>query len=79
MLAQLAVDGIDLDIEAKGDLEIDGDHTVEDVGWASVRPCGKPSAIVADRLGLGHDVLLDEVLTRVVIDLLGGCISWTRT
>ena len=33
MLAQLARHGhMDLDIDAKGDLEIDGHHTVEDVG-----------------------------------------------
>ena len=34
MLAQLARHGqMDLNIRAKGDLEIDGHHTVEDVGW----------------------------------------------
>ena len=34
MLAQIARHGhFDLEIEAKGDLEIDGHHTVEDVGW----------------------------------------------
>src|SRR5215470_16084160 len=34
MLAQLARHGqMDLTIVAKGDLEIDGHHTVEDVGW----------------------------------------------
>ena len=34
MLAQLARHGqMDLKIDAKGDLEIDGHHTVEDVGW----------------------------------------------
>src|SRR5678810_759357 len=34
MLAQLARHGqMDLTITAKGDLEIDGHHTVEDVGW----------------------------------------------
>src|SRR4029077_17959204 len=34
MLAQLARNGrMDIDIQAKGDLEIDGHHTVEDVGW----------------------------------------------
>jgi imidazoleglycerol phosphate dehydratase HisB len=34
MLAQLARHGhFDLEVTAKGDLEIDGHHTVEDVGW----------------------------------------------
>jgi imidazoleglycerol-phosphate dehydratase len=34
MLAQIARHGhFDLEIEAQGDLEIDGHHTVEDVGW----------------------------------------------
>ena len=73
MLAQLARHGhFDLEISAKGDLEIDGHHTVEDVGWVlgqAFREAG------GDRRGIvrfAHAyVPLDEALTRVVIDLSG--------
>ena len=73
MLAQLARHGhFDLEISAKGDLEIDGHHTVEDVGWVlgqAFREAG------GDRRGIvrfAHAyVQLDEALTRVVIDLSG--------
>jgi hypothetical protein len=45
MLDQIARHGlIDLDIQAKGDLHIDGHHTVEDVGITSARPWPRPSA-----------------------------------
>ena len=73
MLAQLARHGhFDLQIEAKGDLEIDGHHTVEDVGWVlgqAFREAG------GDRRGIvrfAHAfVPLDEAHTRVVVDLSG--------
>ena len=73
MLAQLARHGhFDLEISAKGDLEIDGHHTVEDVGWVlgqAFREAG------GDRRGIvrfaNAYVPLDEALTRVVIDLSG--------
>ena len=73
MLAQLARHGhFDLEISAKGDLEIDGHHTVEDVGLVlgqAFREAG------GDRRGIvrfAHAyVPLDEALTRVVIDLSG--------
>jgi imidazoleglycerol-phosphate dehydratase len=73
MLAQLARHGqIDLTIEAKGDLEIDGHHTVEDVGWVLGQALQEA---LGDRRGIarfGHAyVPLDEALTRVVIDLSG--------
>jgi len=73
MLAQLARHGhFDLKISAKGDLEIDGHHTVEDVGWvlgqAFRESCGDGRGIV--RFGHAY-VPLDEALTRVVIDLSG--------
>ncbi|TMG75942.1 MAG: imidazoleglycerol-phosphate dehydratase HisB [Betaproteobacteria bacterium] len=52
---------LDLDIEAKGDLQIDAHHTVEDV--------------IGDKKGIrryGHAyVPLDEALSRVVIDFSG--------
>ncbi|PYS42118.1 MAG: imidazoleglycerol-phosphate dehydratase HisB [Acidobacteria bacterium] len=73
MLAQIARHGhFDLEIEAKGDLEIDGHHTVEDVGWvlgqALREALGERRGIV--RFGHAY-VPLDEALTRVVIDLSG--------
>jgi imidazoleglycerol-phosphate dehydratase len=73
MLAQLARHGyLDLDVDAKGDLEIDGHHTVEDVGWVLGQALREA---LGDRRGIvrfGHAyVPLDEALTRVVIDLSG--------
>jgi imidazoleglycerol-phosphate dehydratase len=73
MLAQLARHGfMDLTISAKGDLEIDGHHTVEDVGWvlgqALYEALGERRGIT--RFGYAY-VPLDEALTRVVIDLSG--------
>jgi len=73
MLAQLARHGrMDLTIKAKGDLEIDGHHTVEDVGWvlgqALYEALGDRRGIA--RFGYAY-VPLDEALTRVVIDFSG--------
>jgi imidazoleglycerol-phosphate dehydratase len=73
MLAQMARHGqFDLEIDAKGDLEIDGHHTVEDVGWVLGQALHDA---LGDRRGItrfGHAyVPLDEALTRVVIDLSG--------
>ena len=73
MLAQLARHGhMDLTIDAKGDLEIDGHHTVEDVGWVLGQALYDA---LGDRRGIarfGHAyVPLDEALTRTVIDLSG--------
>ncbi|HZI50931.1 MAG TPA: imidazoleglycerol-phosphate dehydratase, partial [Terriglobia bacterium] len=57
---------------AKGDLEIDGHHTVEDVGWVLGQALYEA---LGDRRGItrfGHAyVPLDEALTRVVVDLSG--------
>jgi imidazoleglycerol-phosphate dehydratase len=73
MLAQISRHGqFDLEIDAKGDLEIDGHHTVEDVGWVLGQALHDA---LGDRRGItrfGHAyVPLDEALTRVVIDLSG--------
>lgn len=73
MLDQIARHGlIDLDIEAKGDLQIDGHHTVEDIGITLGQAVAKA---VGDKRGLrryGHAyVPLDEALSRVVIDFSG--------
>lgn len=73
MLDQIARHGlIDLDIEAQGDLHIDGHHTVEDIGITLGQAVAKA---VGDKRGLrryGHAyVPLDEALSRVVIDFSG--------
>ncbi len=73
MLDQIARHGLmDLDIHAKGDLHIDGHHTVEDVGITLGQAVFKA---VGDKKGIkryGHAyVPLDEALSRVVIDFSG--------
>jgi imidazoleglycerol-phosphate dehydratase len=73
MLDQIARHGlIDLQIEASGDLHIDGHHTVEDVGITLGQAVAKA---VGDKAGLtryGHAyVPLDEALSRVVVDFSG--------
>ena len=73
MLDQIARHGlVDLEIEAQGDLHIDGHHTVEDVGITLGLAVAKA---VGDKRGLrryGHAyVPLDEALSRVVIDFSG--------
>ena len=73
MLDQIARHGlVDLEIAAKGDLHIDGHHTVEDVGITFGQAVAQA---VGDKKGLrryGHAyVPLDEALSRVVIDFSG--------
>ncbi len=73
MLDQVARHGlIDLKVRAAGDLEIDGHHTVEDIGITLGQAL---AAAVGDKSGIrryGHAyVPLDEALARVVIDLSG--------
>jgi imidazoleglycerol-phosphate dehydratase len=73
MLDQIARHGlIDLDIQAKGDLHIDGHHTVEDVGITLGQAFAKA---LSDKRGIrryGHAyVPLDEALSRVVVDFSG--------
>jgi imidazoleglycerol-phosphate dehydratase len=73
MLDQIARHGlIDLEIEARGDLHIDGHHTVEDVGITLGMAIAQA---VADKRGItryGHSyVPLDEALSRVVVDFSG--------
>lgn len=73
MLDQIARHGvIDLDIKAKGDLDIDFHHTVEDIGICLGQAFTKA---LGDKKGIrryGHAyVPLDEALSRVVIDCSG--------
>jgi imidazoleglycerol-phosphate dehydratase len=73
MLEQIARHGmLDLAVEARGDLHIDGHHTVEDIGITLGQAFAQA---VGDRAGVrryGHAyVPLDEALSRVVVDLSG--------
>jgi len=72
MLDQIARHGlVDLEIDARGDLEIDAHHTVEDIGITLGQALNK----ALDTTGIrryGHAyVPLDEALSRVVIDFSG--------
>jgi imidazoleglycerol-phosphate dehydratase len=73
MLDQLARHGaLDLTVRAKGDLEIDAHHTVEDIGITLGMAVGKA---LGDKKGIrryGHAyVPLDEALSRAVVDFSG--------
>jgi imidazoleglycerol-phosphate dehydratase len=73
MLDQVARHGmVDLSISAKGDLDIDDHHTVEDIGITMGQAF---AAAVGDKKGIlryGHAyVPLDEALSRVVVDFSG--------
>lgn len=71
MLEQLARHGLfDLKIEAKGDLHIDGHHTVEDTGLTLGQALKEA---LGDKMGItryGHAYApMDESLSRVALDL----------
>tara|TARA_B100000963_G_C22490958_1_gene609270 strand:- start:331 stop:945 length:615 start_codon:yes stop_codon:yes gene_type:complete len=63
---------IDIDLDCKGDLDIDSHHTMEDVGWALGR-------VINDALGNKKGIKrysfnylpMDECLTRCCIDISG--------
>jgi imidazoleglycerol-phosphate dehydratase len=63
---------LDLDIQARGDLQVDAHHTVEDIGITLGQAVARA---VGDKKGIrryGHAyVPLDEALSRVVIDFSG--------
>ncbi|MDR1709710.1 MAG: imidazoleglycerol-phosphate dehydratase HisB [Candidatus Accumulibacter sp.] len=73
MLEQVARHGcIDLDVSARGDLEVDAHHTAEDIGIAFGQAL---AAALGGKHGIrryGHAyVPLDEALSRAVVDLSG--------
>jgi imidazoleglycerol-phosphate dehydratase len=73
MLDQVARHGgLDLTVRAKGDLEIDAHHTVEDIGIALGMALARA---LGDKKGIrryGHAyVPLDEALSRAVVDFSG--------
>ncbi|MFP6583470.1 MAG: imidazoleglycerol-phosphate dehydratase HisB [Candidatus Hydrogenedentota bacterium] len=73
MLTHLAKHGqFDIDVKAKGDLQIDGHHTVEDVGiclgQAFLQAIGEPVGLRR----FGHAVVpMDEALAETAIDFSG--------
>jgi imidazoleglycerol-phosphate dehydratase len=85
MLEQVARHGlVDLTVRARGDLDIDAHHTVEDVGIAIGKAC---SQALGDRKGIqrygSSYVPLDEALSRIVLDFSGRPtlefqVSWPR-
>jgi imidazoleglycerol-phosphate dehydratase len=73
MLQQLGTHaGFDLEVQAKGDLEVDAHHTVEDVGIAVGQALGEA---LGDKSGVRRfgsvTVPLDEALVEVALDLSG--------
>ncbi len=73
MLQQLGAHaGFDMDVTAKGDLEVDAHHTVEDVGLAVGQALAEA---LGDKAGIRRfgsvSVPLDEALVEVALDLSG--------
>ncbi len=73
MLTLFAKHGLfDLEVQARGDLEVDGHHTVEDVGICLGQAFDKA---LADRQGIGRYgfviLPMDEALATVSIDISG--------
>ncbi len=73
MLEQLATHaGFDLSVTAKGDLEVDGHHTVEDVGLTLGQALAEA---LGDKRGIRRfasiTVPLDEAAVEVALDLSG--------
>jgi imidazoleglycerol-phosphate dehydratase len=68
---------LDLTVEARGDLHVDGHHTVEDTGIVLGQAIAKA---LGDRAGIrryGHAfVPLDESLVRCVLDVSGRPYLW---
>jgi len=73
MLEQIARHGlVDLTIDAKGDLDIDAHHTVEDIGICLGETIREAIGDKAGIVRYGHAyVPLDEALSRVVLDFSG--------
>jgi histidinol-phosphate aminotransferase len=73
MLAQIAAHGLfDLEVQARGDLEVDEHHTVEDVAIALGQAFDEALSERQGIVRMGHAYApLDEALARVVVDLSG--------
>jgi imidazoleglycerol-phosphate dehydratase len=84
LISQIARHGIfDITLKAKGDLEIDSHHTVEDVGIALGRALADALGDSAGIVRMGDALVpLDEALAQVAVDLSGRAysvisVSWT--
>jgi len=73
MLCQIAKHGLfDIEIEAKGDIEVDYHHTVEDVGIALGEAFKKALGEKEGIKRYGHAVIpLNEALSMVAVDISG--------
>ncbi len=73
MLCQIAKHGLfDMEIEAKGDIEVDYHHTVEDVGIALGEAFKKALGEKEGIKRYGHAVIpLNESLSMVAVDISG--------
>ena len=84
LVSQIARHGIfDITLKAKGDLEIDSHHTVEDVGIALGRALAEALGDSSGIVRMGDALVpLDEALAQVAVDLSGRAysaisVSWT--
>lgn len=73
MLVHLAKHGgFDVEVEAQGDLEIDGHHTVEDIGICLGQAFLKAVGSAEGLTRFGHAVIpMDEALAEVAVDFSG--------
>jgi len=73
MLTHIARHGLfDLDVSAKGDLEVDAHHTVEDIGICLGKAFAKAVGDAAKITRFGHAVVpMDEALAEVAVDISG--------
>lgn len=64
--------GIDIELQARGDLEVDAHHTVEDVGICLGKACAQLFPDIDKRNRYGYAIIpMDEALAEVAIDLSG--------
>lgn len=73
MLTHVARHGLfDLSVAARGDLQVDAHHTVEDVGICLGRAFAQALGDLKGLVRFGHAVIpMDEVLAEAAIDLSG--------
>jgi imidazoleglycerol-phosphate dehydratase len=84
LVSQIARHGIfDITLNAKGDIEVDSHHTVEDVGIGLGRALAEALGDSAGIVRMGDALVpLDEALAQVAVDLSGRAysvisVSWT--
>lgn len=73
MLTHIGRHGLfDLDVAAKGDLEVDAHHTVEDIGICLGKAFAQAVGDAAGITRFGHSVVpMDEALAEVAVDISG--------